>query len=463
MTMMIRKLLYSVVILMSVYVLAQKGENLIQKISVHHNKLSITPHEGFKKKYLKGNFFAEYDTDINLEQFDYSVLSMPFIMNVISIVWISGKTYYVDEMDTELCASLKRVKKVFKTMYPKTTWKGKLRARKLVDHPRTFKEKRKKERTGLLYSGGIDSTSSAFGHLDKKQLLITAWGHWDLPLYEESLWKKRRKKIEAFAHAWGNKTSFIRSNYTSFLKWEYLATLTKEITKWRLGAVEGLGWAGLTAPILLSKKYPVLRIASSHTWRYPYPAAASPFVDNNLKFCGLRVLHDQFDMTRLNKIEFICTTCKEKGIKPPFLKICSLEKKYDANCGACRKCLSSAIGFLVIDENPQKYGIKLDRKTAASKTLDLLAPKKLNYYTILLFKELQETITQRLAEGKPVPGELKAFLAIDFDEKIPFDVTCQHKLDWDEMLTLLPDKQSLPLAMHLGAPSHPITTGEVHS
>ena len=51
-------------------------------------------------------------------------------MNVIAIVWISGNTYYVDEMDTEFYHSLIRIKKVFKTMYPKTAWNGELRARK---------------------------------------------------------------------------------------------------------------------------------------------------------------------------------------------------------------------------------------------------------------------------------------------------------------------------------------------
>lgn len=422
-------------------------KNLIEQMTVRENKLEIIPHPEFKKNYLKGNFFAHYDSDINLERFDYSIQSMPFIMNVISIVWISGEIYYIDEMDAELYDSLERVKRVFKKMYPGTSWEGELRPRKLINHPIPFPVSNSPERTALLYSGGIDSTSTAFAHLDKKQLLITAWGHWDLPLHEESLWQTRKKKIISFAQQWGNDTSFIRSNYSSFLNWEYLSNLTPEILKWRLGAVEGLGWAGLTAPILLSKQYPILRIASSHTWLYPYPSAASPFVDNNLKFCGLRLLHDQFDMTRLDKIAFICRTCKEQQIEPPFLKICSLEKKSDANCGNCRKCLSSAIGFLAINENPQKYGIKIDTQAAVARTLKLLEPKKLNFYTILFFKEIQKTILNRLDRGLPVPQEILVLLKIDFDQKIAYDIEKQHKLDWKKMLDLLPDKSNLPLSM----------------
>ena len=102
------------------------------------NSLRITINEEFKKKYLNGDFFADYDSDINLEQFDYSVLSLPCIMNLISLVWISGKTYYIEEMDTELFDSLDRVKEVFICLYPNTLWDGQLIPRTLKQHTYTF-------------------------------------------------------------------------------------------------------------------------------------------------------------------------------------------------------------------------------------------------------------------------------------------------------------------------------------
>ncbi len=298
------------------------SKKLIKEIIVNNNKLHIKINKDFKENYLTDDFFVEYEPDINLEQFDYSVLSMPFIMNVISIVWISGETYSVDEMDKELFESLKRIKKVFKTMYPKTPWNGELSPLALVSHSSHIKADDTK--TALLFSGGIDSVSSALDHLDKKQLLITAWGHWDLPLKNKSLFKTRSRKIKAFAKSFDNESTILRSNYTSMLDYMYLSSLSPEIPKWRLGAVEGLGWAGLTAPILLSKGYTTLRIASSHTWAYPYPSAASPFIDNNLRYCGLKVLHDQFDKTRLQKVAFICDTWTRLAMKPSLLQICSL-------------------------------------------------------------------------------------------------------------------------------------------
>ena len=409
------------------------GENnLIRTIRVEKNRLSIEVHREFRKKYLKDNFFAEYERDINLERFDYSILSMPLILNVISIVWISGDVYYVDEMDSELYESLARIKEVFRIMYPKTSWNGELRARKLVAH-NFVPSHDTKERTALLFSGGIDSTSSVFGHLDKKQLLITAWGHWDLPLYEHALWNARKGKTIEFARQFGNQTAFIKSNYSSFLQWEYLNTITPEIPKWRLGAVEGLGWAGLTAPILLTKGYPVLRIASSHTWLYPYPSAASPYVDNNIFFCGLHVVHDQYELTRVAKIEYIARIIREKNLKKPFLKICSYEKKNDKNCLLCRKCLSTIMGFFAIGEDPRKYGMPISLSLAWERTRKLLEDEELNCYTILYFKGVQQRIQQRMQSGEHVPKELEILAAMDFTRKNEVEAKLQTKIDWNKM------------------------------
>ncbi len=383
-----------------------KAKDLIHEIIVNKHSLRIRVNEEFKKKYLTGDFFVDYEPDITLEQFDYSILSMPFLMNVISIIWISGDTYFVDEMDNELYESLKRVKKVFKVMYPKTSWNGELKPHKLVPHTPSFPKDPTK--TALLFSGGVDSVSTALHHRDKKQLLITAWGHWDLPLTNKDLWKTRSQKIKEFAQGFGNSATIFRSNYTSMLNYQYLSSLSPEIPKWRLGAVEGLGWAGLTAPILLSKGYRTLRIASSHTWQYPYPSAASPFIDNNLRLCGLKVLHDQFTLTRLQKVGYIDEIYTQLGSQKPFLKICSYEKSQDSNCHDCRKCLTTILCFEALGVDPRPYGLSSTSETSR-KILAMLNEPELNYYTILLGKEIQAAIKKRMATDATIDTYLQKF------------------------------------------------------
>jgi len=435
----------------TVYVLltifSVKAQDLIQRIHVHKNTLQISVNESFKKQYLTDDFFVEYEPPIDLEQFDYSILSLPFITNVVSIVWISGETYFVDEMDTELYESLKRVKQVFSVMYPKTSWSGELVPRKLVTHPRPFTDDHTK--TALLFSGGIDSISSMLAHLDKKQLFITAWGHWDLPLNNQDLWKVRSHKINAYAENFGNKTTFLRSNYTSMLNYQYLSQLTPEIPKWRLGAVEGLGWAGLTAPILLATGITTLRIGSSHTWKYPYPSAASPFIDNNLRFCGLKVLHDQFALTRLQKVAYLDSVYTAHALPKPFLKICSYEKNEDTNCLACRKCLTTILCFIALGIDPEPYGLVYDEDKAVE-ILALFDGPALNFYTIVLCKEIQDTLKKRLRSGAKIDSMLKKFLRIDFDQKRAFDVEPQTKLSWPTLIALLPPDHGLEIPQDVG-------------
>ena len=162
-------------------------------------------------------------------------------------------------------------------------------------------------------------------------------------------------------------------------------------------------------PVLLSKGYQTLRIASSHTWAYPYPSAANPCIDNNLALCGVQVIHDQFDKTRLQKIAFIDTVCHERSIEPPFLKVCPLEKKQDRNCCNCRKCLSTIAGFLCLGIDPKPYGLSC--KQALDRICTLLKPQKLNYYTIELFTEAQELLHERIKRGEDI-GEIEKILEI---------------------------------------------------
>ena len=226
------------------------------------------------------------------------------------------------------------------------------------------------------------------------------------------------------------------------LNYKYLSSLSREITKWRLGAVEGLGWAGLTAPVLLSKGYDTLRIASSHTWNYPYPSAASPFIDNNLRYCGLRVQHDQFDYTRLMKIDFIDQMVTKLGIQKPFLKICSLEKNKDKNCHGCRKCLTTILCFRALGIDSGQYGLSYSPKIA-KKIIKMFSDPKLNYYSILIGKEVQEMLKKHLENGEKIDPGLAPFLKIRFDKARAFDIKHQQKLDWASMISLLPEEHGL--------------------
>ena len=132
---------------------------LITSLEVTRNRVQVEINEEFKTTYLTSDFFAEYEDPVDLTELDYEIVTMPFIMNVISLVWISGKDYDIDSMEEELYYSLEKIKEIFKVMHPKTSWNGKLIPKKLVSLSSKYKKTKAK---ALLFSGGLDSTSSLF-------------------------------------------------------------------------------------------------------------------------------------------------------------------------------------------------------------------------------------------------------------------------------------------------------------
>ena len=106
---------------------------LIESMLVNKNRIDVIVNEEFKTKYLKSDFFAVYDSDIDVEKLDYSLQIMPFILNVVSIVWISGSHYYVDSMDENLFYSLQKVKKVVEALVSSNEFFGRTYPSK-IDH-----------------------------------------------------------------------------------------------------------------------------------------------------------------------------------------------------------------------------------------------------------------------------------------------------------------------------------------
>src|SRR5439155_2243439 len=89
-----------------------RAASLIQSITTTNNAIRIVAEKEFTDSYLTSNFFAEYDRNINLAKLDFTILTIPFIMNTAPIVWISQKTYTLEAMDEDLYNSLATIKKI---------------------------------------------------------------------------------------------------------------------------------------------------------------------------------------------------------------------------------------------------------------------------------------------------------------------------------------------------------------
>ncbi|MBA3752040.1 hypothetical protein H0X06_04565 [Candidatus Dependentiae bacterium] len=464
-------------------------EEIITSLTCTKNELKIGINPSFRSRYLKADFFAFYDEDIDLEKMPYEIVTMPLICNIISLIWISGKTYSIDSMDENLYHSLKTIKKIFQLSYPRTVWEGHLIPKKLVKFSKqcpvkkafiekhtspllttlqqiiratekvfhlsdcesaryekegskgskVFLEQSSCPKRALLFSGGLDSTSSLFFHNNEKLMLITAWGQYDNPLEKEHIWEKRKKKITQIARLYGHTNAFLKSNYAEFFNWKLLDTISPDIDNWRICTVEGIGWAGLVAPIFFAKGYSELYIASSTSWYYPYIDCINPYVDHSVRFGNYRLLHDQFDYTRLDKAIFIATLCKEKGLKKPFIKVCQYTRKVDdINCCECRKCLTTILSLFVVDKEYHKYGFPVSLQAAVHRSMRLLK-KGVTYETVWNFMDIQNTLKDVIDHFEPsVVETLRPFLNMNLAKRHISDRRYIKKIDWRDFTKLVP-------------------------
>lgn len=417
--------------------ISEEALPLIKTLTITKNGISIEVDPEFKADYLKSNFFIEYlDNTIDLRQIDSSLLVMPFIMNVISIIWFSGKTYIVDALDEDLARSLCIIRQVFRLIYPNVSWDGQVIAKKLVKNSIVTPSELANDRPtfAMMFSGGLDSLCTSLRYQDQKQLLITAFGHYDTPLQDAHLWNNIRNMMTNFARQYGHENAFFKSNYHDILNLEKLNQLSPRITNWRIEAVEGLGWAGLVAPLLVAKGCTKLLIASSSDLWHPFPLAANPFVDDNISFAGITVKHDAFDVTRVNKCDFIANFCNQNNLSELFVRVCQHEKE-GKNCSKCDKCLRTILDFLAVGENPQRFGFVLSIKGAFERVysylnnLDQKSP--LLRMRSLLFQNTQRKIQERIKKSLFVDKRLLWFLGYDFNQNLQELQVYKNTVNWD--------------------------------
>ncbi len=396
---------------------------LIESVRIEKNRIDIAINNEFKNRYLYNDFFAEYSDEINLESLDYSLVTIPFIMHVISIVWVSGKTYYIESMDESLYYSLKRIRKIFKLLYPKTSWKGNLIPKTLVKNNVPLSEDTNK--IALTFTSGLDSVCTSMRHRDKEQLLIhiNRTGN--------------TRQVCKFAQQFDHELILMRSNFIHILNYSVLDKLSQEIDFWWTGAIEGLSYAGMVAPILISKGYTTLLLPSSLSWDCPFVHLANPVIDNNIRFANVKVQHDSFDLSRVQKQEYLASLCAQEKIAPPELLVCSTK-----NCCRCEKCLRTINGFIAIGEPYRDYGFDIEEQKVIPLLKELLSGKLwssrpfLWRFTIWNHMHIQQKVKERQARGETLSPYLRWFLSLDLESMFKKDRLHTQTIHWRNLLEL---------------------------
>ena len=359
----------------------------MKKISIKNiNKESNTIRIFFEstlEQYLREEYLEiRYDFDVS--QLPVSVAIIPFVANVLPIIWLTNAELIVEELDEDFYHSIDEFKKGYVAMYPMLNFGGKITIKHLIKNKQPDKKK-----TALFFSGGVDAFSSLIElRKDKTPDLITIWGA-DVMMANIEGWQKVEKHIKETAGKFHLPYQTIQSNFRTFIDEFQLDKLvaTSGDGYWH-GFQHGVGMLALAAPYAYLEGVENLYIASSYTKELHHSCASDPSIDNFVKFCGTSVIHHQFELSRQMKIKNIVSA--ENKIN---LRVC-WESTDGDNCCRCEKCYRTIAGLWAEGKNPIDYGFRTGKNFYKSMISDFTTKIYLSDIVLCLWKEIQSRFVQ---------------------------------------------------------------------
>lgn len=325
----------------------------VNDIIVKENLVDITfsVSNNLKKYFNNDHLFYQYNYDVS--NVPKSILIIPFVANVIPLVWITNSKILLDEIDKSFFYCLTNVKKAFIKMYPNVHFEGDVSFNKLVGH--CYEAERE---SAQLFSGGLDALTTFIRIKNSNPLLITEYGWHSNKVEESMVWEADYDHVKNFASKNGLNNILIHSNYGTIFN-------AKEINRefqsslgdtWWHGLHHGLAIISAAIPIAFLLKVKNIYIASSNTALYQMTCASDPSIDNEIKFASGGVIHDGYELNRQDKIRVLIDYSKAEKRNDLKLRVCF---KQEENCCKCEKCLRTIFGILAEGSDPTKFGFEV--------------------------------------------------------------------------------------------------------
>lgn len=359
----------------------------IENIEIKENKIIInfSKNEKWCNFIYNENFFIEYNCSI--ENVPKSIAIIPFICDLLPIIWINDLYIELDEIDETFYNCIDNIKKGYMGMYPDIDFNhGGLLYKKIIKN--TFERKNK----AVMFSGGIDAFNTLFSHMDEKPDLITIFGA-DISLDDnEGIYnvKKRHKEI---SEQFGLNFFEIYSNFKTIINYTNVNNTVKNINtkyEWWHEFQHGIALLGLSAPLAYLNNYSIVYIASSFTAKDigNYTCASDPTIDNYYCHSSSITIHDGYEFSRQAKIHNIVNFLKEKNEKVD-IRVC-WESNGGNNCCECEKCYRTILGILATGGDPLDYGFYNYVKTKKKMIKYLKKNLKYEAWFKLRYPQIQE-------------------------------------------------------------------------
>lgn len=369
--------------------------------------------EGLDKYFSGKDFFIEYPVDV--ESVPNSMLAIPFVCNVLPIMWLTNCELIVSELDLSFYNCIPNLKKGYEKMFPSVRFEGVLEAKKLVEN--VYEES---NNCAMFYSGGLDSVQTFISHKEENPHLISIWGS-DIKCDNKDGWDVLHKNISETAKKYGLKDIVIRSSFREFDNEGILHTEFYNILDdgWWHGVKHGIGLLGHVAPYAWLNKISTMYIASTY-WDNGtiIKCASSPYTDNEVRFCGCKVVHDGFEYNRQDKVSNLIKYAKRTGDIIE-LHVC-WKTQTGSNCCKCEKCYRTMSSFWAEGEDPTIYGFSKANETLKDMKKIIFTPPidflSVSTYGPMIQKRAREN--KNIIKAKPYYKDFKWVLTKNF-KKLP--------------------------------------------
>lgn len=388
-------------------------ESIELKYIHKHNKSLVyefTFTENLRSFFSGNDFIVEYPEDIS--SVPDAVLAIPFVCNVLPIIWLENAELIVPELDEDFYNSIPEFKKGYINMYPDAEFKGKLTVEKVVNCRREGQNG-----AAAFFSGGLDATTTLLRHLDEKPDLISIWGS-DISYDNAEGWKPIHKVIDEVAQEYNVKHINIHSSFRAFDKEGELEKVHRDNLHdgWWHGVKHGIGLLGHAAPYVWLHGVKTLYIASSNSPSDgKVTCASNPAIDNFVRFCGSQVVHDGFELGRQGKAKYLVEYHKNNPDKHIALHVC-WESKDGENCCHCEKCYRTMAAIWIEGDDPNEYGFNYPPDILEAMKLKMMM--EYNYFVNISneWNRIQERMrsNEQILWDKPYYDKIKWIKSFNF-------------------------------------------------
>lgn len=309
--------------------------------------------EGLKKYFgSEPHFFAEFTCEIS--EVPKSILVLPLLGNLLQFSWLVDCAIWVEEIDKEFYEQIPKIKHAFSEMYPDMQFKGTLIPAKIINNDCNHGDK-----VVLLFTGGVDATTTFLRIQDKKPILLNTNGWFKEQLYEDKVFSADKAAIDKFGENFGVETHYVRSNFATFINAQLIdkCFARKAKNNWWHGFQHSIAF--LTCAMVVAFRYSAsyVYIGSSLTYGQTIITVSDPRVDNQIKCAGISTVHDGYELSRTEKIQYIIQKQQEKEKALP-LRVCSFREE---NCCNCEKCFRTMLAIEAEGGDIAKFGFVLKK------------------------------------------------------------------------------------------------------